>query len=141
MRVVFTPPTEGEFKQLFAIEPLRKGGGLEDISIYQPPLGLRRGGGILSFISGVAKRIFPFLLRSAKPAVREFGSAVAADMIANKRPFKKSVKKHGLKALKKTGLRLLKGSGGVSKKRKSVKKRKKRKIALERYKTDVYDLL
>ena len=139
MRVVFTPPSEGEFKQLFSVEPLRKGAGLEDITIYQPPLGIRRGGGILSLISGVAKRIFPFLIRSAKPAVRDFGSAVAADIIANKRPFKRSVKKHGLTALKKAGLHLLKGSGRVTKKKKkkkkkTVKRRTKRRPTLDRYK-------
>ena len=140
MRVTFTPPTESEFKQLFSLQPMRKGGGFDDISVFQSPLGYRKGGGIFSLISGVAKRIIPFLIRSAKPAAKAFGTAVATDLITKKRPLKQSVKKHGVTALKKTGLRLLKGSGKKrTKKRRTVSK--KRTCKKRKYKSDVYDLL
>ena len=119
MRIAFTPPTENEFKQLFLFSPLRKGGGLEDISIFTPKgLQYRRGSGILSFISGVAKRVLPFLIKAAKPAAMEFGSLVVNDVVQGKHPIRKSLKKNGLKVLKKTGLRLMKGSG------KNIKKKK-----------------
>ena len=112
MCIAFTPPTESEFKQLFLSSPLRKGGGLEDISIFTPKgLPYRRGAGVLSFISGVAKRILPFLFKAAKPAAQEFGASVIKDVIRGKQPIHKSLKKNGLKAIKKTGLRLIRGPG------------------------------
>ena len=74
MRIIFSPPSENDFKQLFLSSPLRKGGGLDDINIYQPRgIAHRRGSGILSFISGVAKRVLPFIIKAAKPSVKEFG--------------------------------------------------------------------
>ena len=127
MRVVFTPPSENDFKQLFLSLPLRKGGGLNDISLFQPsaPISLRyrKGSGILSIISNVAKRVLPFLIKAGKPAAKEFGSAVIKDIIEGKRPTRSSLKKHGVNALKQTGLRLIKGSGRLSKKKKKIIKR------------------
>ena len=85
MRVTFTPPSENDFKQLFLSSPLRKGAGLEDISIFQPKgIPYRRGSGLLSVISGVAKKILPFLMRMAKPATKEFGHSVVRDVICKK---------------------------------------------------------
>ena len=132
MRIIFTPPTESEFKQLFLSSPLRKGGGLEDIAIFTPKtIPHRRGSGILSFISGVAKRVLPFLFRAAKPAAKEFGTKVIQDIVQGKRPIRKSLKKNGIKALKKTGIRLIKGSGKIIKKKKQQC----------RYKRDIFDLI
>ena len=134
MRVAFIPPSENEFKHLFISAPLRKGGGLEDIAIFQPRgLANRRGSGILSFISGVAKRVLPFLIKAAKPAAREFGSAVVSGVINGKRPLRKSLKKNGIKAIKKTGLRLIRGSG-------KIKKKKKKKSTCG-YKRDIFELV
>ena len=132
MRIAFTPPTEGEFKQLFLSEPLRKGGGLQDISIFAPKgLAHRRGSGVLSFISGVAKRILPFLIKAAKPAAKEFGSSLVKDVIRGKKPLRKVLKKNGLKALKKTGLRLINGAG------KNIKKKKRKRC--DKYKRDIFN--
>ena len=129
MRIAFTPPSEHEFKQLFISAPMRKGGGLEDISIFQPRgISYLRGSGIFSLISGVAKRIFPFLIKAAKPAAKEFSSAIVKDIIKGKKPLRKSLKQNGIKALKKTGLRLIRGSGKIKKKR-----------AACGYKRDIFD--
>ena len=125
MRIAFTPPSESEFKQVF-LSPsiLKKGAGLEDISVFTPKgIPYRRGSGILSFISGVAKRILPFIIKAAKPAAKEFGSSVVKDVIRGKQPIRKSLKKNGIKAIKKTGIRLIKGSGRNIKKSKSKKRR------------------
>ena len=85
MRVTFTPPSETEFKQLFLSSPLKKGGGLEDISIFQPKgIPHRRGSGIFSILTGVAKKVLPFLMKAAKPAAREFGSSVVRDVLKKK---------------------------------------------------------
>ena len=127
MRILFTPPSEDEFKQLFLSSPLRKGGGLDDISIFQPKgIPYRRGSGVLSFISGVAKKILPFIWKAAKPSAKEFGSNVVRDVL-NKKPLRQSLKKNGLKAVRKTGVRLIRGSGKVQKKRRNVVKKKKKK--------------
>ena len=146
MRVTFTPPSENDFKQLFLSSPLRKGGGLEDISIFQPmDIPYRRGSGLLSVISGVAKKILPFLMRMAKPAAKEFGHSVVRDVI-RKKPIRQSLKKNGVKALKNTGMRILKGSGNVKKgtlmKRTTTKNSKMKKSNVNsqrRYKLSIFD--
>lgn len=144
MRVTFTPPSENEFKQLFLSTPLKKGGGLEDISFFQPKgVPHKRGSGIFSVLSGVAKKILPFLMKAAKPAAQEFGSSVMKDILKKKKPLRKSLKKNGLKALKKTGLRIVRGSGKVRKK-KFLKKRNKKSKRKKRgksksYKTCIFD--
>ena len=148
MRVVFIPPTENDFKQLFLSLPLRKGGGLDDISLFQPstsaPLRYRKGSGIFSFISKVAKRVLPFLIKASNPAAKEFGSAVIKDIMEGKTPTRKSLKMHGVKALKQMGLRLIKGSGRLSKKKRKFIKRgdvkKKKKKFTRGYKRDIFDM-
>ena len=148
MRVTFIPPSEEDFKRLFLSQPLRRGGGLEDISIYYP--GRRRGGGILSAISGVARKVIPFLFRAVSPSAKEFGKAVITDMITEKRPLRESLKRHGIKAARSAGLRILNGSGRV--RNRSIRKKKKKKKGskvrnagrrrrVESYKNDVYELL
>ena len=163
MRVIFTPPTEAEFTKLLGTLTLKKGGGLDDITIFQPYStslrGRQRGGGFFSFISGVAKRVLPFLFKAAKPAVKEFGSSVVQDIIKGDVPIKKSLKKHGIRALKNTGERLIKGSGKIKKKQKTnvskklkktlkkiktetSKKKKKRKTSTSRdYKRDIFSIV
>ena len=124
MRITFTPPTESEFRQLFLSTPLKKGGGLEDINIFQPKgIPYRRGSGIFSILSGVAKKVLPFLMKAAKPAAQEFGSSVVRDVL-KKKPLRKYLKKNGIKALKKTGMRLIKGSGKIKKHKKKMRREK-----------------
>lgn len=145
MRVSFIPPSEEEFRKLFQSHPMRKGGGLDDISVFYP--GRRRGGSILSAMSGIARRVIPFLFRAVKPSVKEFGRGVLTDMITNERPLKESLKNHGIRAVKSTGARLLKGSGRVRKRKKTtsgrgdVRKKGSRKGKVATYKNDVYGLL
>lgn len=162
MRVVFAPPSEVEFKTLFLSEPLRKGGGLEDISVFYPSH--RRGGGVFSAIAGIARRVLPFLLNVAKPSVKEFGRSVLSDVVNDQLPLRESLKRHGVTALKSTGRRILNGSGRVARKkvgggvrrtlassaaRRGNKKNKKKKKRMtnrrvksrSKYNKDVYDLL
>ena len=143
MRIAFSPPSENEFKQLFLSVPLRKGGGFEDMNIYQPRgLAPRRGSGILSFISGIAKKVLPFIIKAAKPSVKEFGSSVMKDVITGDKPLRKSLKQHGIKALKQSGMRLIRGSGRVVKrkrKRKAMKRNKRKNKRTCGYKRDIFD--
>ena len=118
-RVAFVPPSENDFKILFDRDKThvsRRGSGLSDITVFSPPAPIRyrKGAGIFSAISGIAKRVIPLLFRAAKPAVKEFGVNMVKDIVS-KRPIKKSLKKHGLRAVRKTGRNLLRGSGRVKK--------------------------
>ena len=113
MRITFMPPSEHEFKMLFLSTPLRKGGGIQDISVFQPKYSSlsrksRKGGGIFSFLT---KRVLPFIFKAAKPSAKTFISSVVDDVTTGKRPIKQSIKKHGIKALKDTGIKLISGSG------------------------------
>ena len=63
MRVIFIPPTENKFRKLFLSDPLRKGGGFEDISVFHPPPTYTRGGGIFSTLTGIARKALPFLIK------------------------------------------------------------------------------
>ena len=137
MRVTFVPPSEEEFKKLFLSTPLRKGGGFEDISVFYPSN--RKGGGILSIMSGMARKVLPFIFKAVNPSAKEFGKAVLTDMISEERPLKESLRKHGTQAVKSTGLRLLKGSG---KRARMIQKQKKTRRDKHRLnKEDVYNLL
>ena len=140
MRVTFVPPSESEFKHLFLSSPLKKGGGLEDINIFRPQgIPHRRGSGIFSVISGVAKKILPFLMKAAKPAAQEFGSSVVRDVLRKKKPLRQSLKKNGLKALKKTGMRLVRGSGKIKKKKKTVPKNNSNNKKSKGYKSCIFN--
>ena len=77
--------------------PLKHGGGLSDISILSPHISNRRGGGVLSTLSGIAMKIFPFMVKTLKPAARQFGASVLNDVISGRRDFKSSLKKMVLK--------------------------------------------
>ena len=148
MRIAFIPPSETEFKSLFLSTPLRKGGGLDDINIYQPKYlptnnRYRRGGGIFSFL---AKRVLPVIFRAAKPSAKVFAKSVMADALSGKKPLKKAIKEHGIKALKDTGLRLITGSGKIGKKYRKNRKlksliKKKKKKTSTGYKRDIFDSL
>ena len=95
----------------------------------------------------MAKRVLPFIIKAAKPAAKEFGSAVIKDVIEGDKPIRKSLKQNGIKALKQTGLRLMRGSGRVHKKNKKIKKLVKRngskrtKKRTSRYKRDIFDMI
>ena len=138
MRITFIPPCEDDFKRLFLSVPLRKGGGIEDIDVFQPSVGYRKGSGILSFISGIAKKVFPFLVKAAKPSVKEFGSSVVKDVLTGNTPLRKSLKNNGMKAIQQTGLRLIRGR--VNKKKKNIKKVNNNKNPARKYKRDIFEM-
>lgn len=142
MRVVFIPPSEHEFKKLFSSIPLKKGSGLDDITVFQPPVSYMRGGGIFSTLSGIAKRALPFLIKTMSPSIQEFGQGVFTDVVSGNKSLKSSMKNRGVRALKKTGKRILKNVM-KSKRLGGKKKKKKKKTNLRNvgYKRDVYDLL
>ena len=137
MRVVFIPPSRDEFKKLFMTAPLRHGGGLSDISIFTPHISNRRGGGMLSTLSGIARKVFPFMAKTLKPVAKQFGASVLNDVMSGRRDLKTSLKRNGVKALKNTGSKILQQSGSVSKNRRKIKKVKNRR----RYKTSVFDIV
>lgn len=134
MRVTFIPPSESDFKKLFSLNKRVNGGGLSDIAVFNPSV--RRGGGIFSTI---ARKVLPFLYKTVKPVAKEFGRAVATDVLMNGHSLKQSLKKRGVKALKKTGHKILSGSGGV--KRNKNRQQKKKKNNLKRTIKDVYSLI
>jgi len=133
LRVVFIPPSEDEFEKLFGMNPTKSGGGLSDITIFQPR---KRGGGILSSLSGIAKKVFPFLMKSMKQPVKEFGASVLGDVITKRRNLKDSIKKHGVKAIKKSGKNMVNFSDNRVKKNK-----KKIRKSAKTYKRSVFDLI
>ena len=132
LRVVFFPPSEVEFEKLLGRDSFKNGGGLSDISIFQPR---KRGGGILSSLSGIARKVFPFLMKSLKQPVKEFGASALGDVISKKRNFKESVKRHGLKAIKRSGKNMVKYSDG------RVRKNNKTRKTSKTYKRSVFYLI
>ena len=132
MRVVFNPPSEADFKRLFAahstLSLLRtNGGGLNDIKTFTP-LPRRRGGGIFS---SVFKTVLPFIMKTAKPIATKFGKNVLKDVITDGKSIKQSLKSRSVDALKDVGRNVF--IGRVTKKKKKAKGRKPIK--------DVYSLL
>ena len=139
MRILFAPPSENEFKKLFSINRKVNGGGLNDITVFNPSV--RRGGGIFSTI---ARRVLPFLFNTVKPVVKEFGKNVASDILLNNKPWKETLKKRGVTALKETGRRVFSGSGSsrVRKKSTRVKRDKIHKKRMKKHGIkDVYSLI
>ena len=132
MRVVFEPPTEEEFIELFFFTP--QGGSLKDITVYSP-----RGGGLFSVLGGLLRKAAPFLMKTIAPAAVEFGKGVLDDVVGRE-PFKQSLKKRGLDALRGVGKKLVEGGGG-GRRRKEIRRNKKRKKNIIRYKEDVFSML
>lgn len=140
MRVVFEPPTEEEFVELF----LHKGGSLQDIRVYNPyhqqihP----RGGGLFSVLGGLLRKAAPFLVKSIAPAAVEFGKGLLEDIGSGREPLKRAIKRRGIDALRGVGKKLV-GGGKKQKNKKRLtcatkkKKRRGRKI----YKGDVFSIL
>ena len=144
MRRAFIPPTRHEFDGIF-LEGHVRGGGLEDIRIFLPPpiQRGRRGAGIFTALSGLAKRAIPFLMRNVAPEAVRMGKGVIGDVLEGRR-LRDSLKARGLTILKGVGERLARG-GKIRKKHKKVitKKRKKRqlksKAARVCYKNDIFN--
>ena len=121
----------------------RRGGGLDDITVYRPPDYYRRGGGLFSFLANVGKKVVPFISRIAKPALLDFASNVIGD-IKEGGDLKSSLRSRGVTALKDAGKRVIRGGArkrvkpcqGVGLRRKARGKRAKTRP----YKRDVFSM-
>lgn len=133
MRNMFIPPTRQEFDTLF-LESHLKGGGLHDIKVFYPPplQRARRGGGIFSILSGLAKKAIPFLIRNVAPEAVRMGQGVLGDVLEG-RKLRESLKSRGVEALKGVGKRIARGGGRIKKRR--VKQRKRKTC----YKNDIFN--
>ena len=92
MRATFHPLARREFDTLF-LERQTQGSGLDYIRIFLPPPVPRgrRGGGIFTVLSGLAKKAVPFLLRNVAPEAIQMGKDVLGDVLEGHR-FHESVK-------------------------------------------------
>ena len=136
MRVIFSQPTEYEFKRLLSANTVIRnnyGGSLSDIRIFTPTL-RRRGGG---FFADIAKKVLPFLVKNVTPAAKEFGASVIKDVLLDNKPIRNSIRKRGVNALKNVGRSILKGSGRVKKRKNKAKKAKTSTRSIK----DVYSLI
>ena len=130
MRIVFEPPTEEEFIELFFFP--KEGGSLKDIRVYNPYISTThpRGGGLFSVLGGLLRKAAPFLMKTFTPAAVEFGKGVLDDIGSGREPLKQSIKKRGLDALRGVGKKLVGGGG---------KRRRRRRKSV--YKGDVFSVL
>ena len=147
MRIPFHPPTQNEFREIFA--PLSrkrglKGGALDDIRTYQAPY-LRSGGGFFGTLAGIARHAMPFIMRAVAPSAIDFGKNVLSDLSSGKRDVKSALKSHGFDALKTVGRKLVTGGRikRLSRRKTHTTKqtRKKRKCKQSLcYKDDVFSV-
>ena len=119
MRVPYLPPASHHFDAVFNRNSLARGGGVDDIKIYQ-----RRGGSFFGILGNVVKRAIPFLRRIILPEVGNLVNNVSQDVSQNM-PLRQSMRKNLVSAAKNVKNRLVRG--GAKKKRKNSKKSKKNK--------------
>ena len=79
----FVPPSTDEFDTLF-LGGTGRGGGFSDIKIFHPVQRSRRGGGLFTFLGGLARKAAPFLFRNVAPEVVKMGKSVLGDVIQEK---------------------------------------------------------
>lgn len=116
----FLPPTADEFAVLF-----KNGGSLDDIALFSPTARSKRGAGILSFLSGVAKKATPFLVRYIQPEAIDFGKRVLRDVLEGK-SVKRTLRHQGMQSVRNIGSRIARG-GRKKKKQKKLKCTSRRK--------------
>ena len=134
----FSPPSADEFDILF-LGSTGRGGGLGDIKIFHPVQRSRRGGGLFTFLGGLARKAAPFLFRNVAPEVVKMGKNVLSDIVQGKN-FRGSLKSRGVEAIKGVGKRVT--GGGVKRRQilsKKKKKHKKRQLKKKKcYKNDIF---
>ena len=144
MRVSFIEPSVEDFSLLFEDKGLKRGGAIEDISVFTNPRRGLNGGGLFSLLSGLVKRVAPVVKRIIMPSALEFGQNILSDLQTGKSDIKSALKERGMQALKSTGRRFLTGRGSRKRKRKAVKNKRKKtkrlKTKNEAYK-DVFDMM
>ena len=106
MRVDFIPPS---VEELFLLLTPPRGGGMDDIRVFNSGRQYTRGGGILSFLSRIARRAAPFIMRTLMPAALSLGQNVLHDINNGKQTFKQSLKKRGVESLKGVGKQIMGG--------------------------------
>ena len=119
MKVIFHPPSEEEFLQLFVDSPT--GGSLVDIKYFKPS---PRGTGLFGLLAGLARKAAPFLVKKALPSGLNLIQNVAEDVLAGKN-FKSSIKKRGVKALGEVRDKIISGAGRRKRKRPQNRQRKR----------------
>ena len=147
-RVAFIEPSLDEYLLLFGGPTARKkysvGGALNDIEIFTaPPRRALQGSGLFSSLAGLAKRVFPFLVKAIKPSALELGQNVLSDLQTGKSNLRDSLKRRGMEALKSTGRRIVTGSGKRRRRKRRkgrVEKRRKTKQKRMTIKRDVFSL-
>lgn len=142
MKTSFVPPTRREFDAVFSVgESAVRGGGIDDIRIFLPPSVQRskRGGGIFTVLSGLAKRAIPFLMRTIAPEAVRMSEGVLGDVLEGRR-FRDSLKNRGVEALKGVRKRIVGGKAGKTKRKRGKKQNKqlKRKMSRACYKDDIF---
>ena len=111
MRVLYRHLTENQFNHIFHPFNVR-GGGLSDISFYEP-----RGGGIFGVVGNLVRRVLPIIKSLLVPEFGSFANNFSNDYMQNNN-FRESVKSNLIKSGKNIGRRVIGGSRKV----KSTKK-------------------
>lgn len=128
MRTVYITPSVQEFETILAGGfRLSRGGKLDDIRYLRNPHTYQRGSGILSFLSGIARKTIPFLFQHVLPEAGTLFKNVSADLNQG-RSLKNALKRHGTTALKNVGKRVI---GGKNKKKNKCKLPKKRVVKVK----------
>lgn len=133
----FTPPSVDEFDALF-LGGGDRGGGFGNIKIFHPVQRSRRGGGLFTFLGGLARKAAPFVFRNVTPEVVKMGKSVLSDVIQGKN-IRSSLKSRGIEALTGVGKRVT--GGGVKRRvmRRKKKKHTKRQLKKKKcYKNDIF---
>lgn len=133
MRVGFVQLSVDEIGRFIA-PPGKRGAGLSDIRVFDRRH--VRGGGFLSFLTGLARKATPFLLKTIMPAALTMGQNVLQDVNTGQGTLKESIRKRGIETLKSIGPKLMAG-GRINKKKKKKQIRPAYIKRMDRYK-DVF---
>ena len=144
MRYTFVPLSAADYSRAFRVDPITRGGGIEDITVYRPSQ-YYRGGGIWSFMRGVGRRVLPFLKRFVLPGLFNVGSKVVDDVANDRGSVKDSIQRHGMDGVREVIGKATRGGGSKKKKRCGSKIRgtaaaKRRRTGVGKY-IDVFSLL
>ena len=89
MRIPYIEPSETDFDRVFDTRKYIRGGGLQDIRVYN-----QQGGSLLGILSGVVGKALPFLRSFILPEIGNFAKNIAEDYGTNKISMKKTLKKN-----------------------------------------------
>ena len=127
MRGAYIAPSITHYDAIFRIN---RGGGLDDISIYQ------RGGSFIGILGKLARYTIPFLKSIILPEIPSFVSNISNDVSSGVK-LKDSIKRRGINTISNMGVNVLRKARGGRRVRKSKSQTKRRKIKRKRKKTQV----